>query len=61
MQAPSGRSVIDRCLGAFGLELVQDARELGHLFFIEFELVSEEAKGAAAGRWGEGFSVGDGR
>src|SRR5262249_37821884 len=35
---------IDRRLRALGLELVQDLGELGHLRFVELELVREETK-----------------
>jgi hypothetical protein len=36
-------TVIDRALRALGLQVVQDARELGDLIVAEIELVSEKA------------------
>ena len=38
-------AIVDFGLGSLGLEVIQDARQLGDLLFIEIEIVSQESEG----------------
>src|SRR4029078_7459088 len=41
-----GPAPVDLTLGPLGLELVQDARQLGHLPLVQLQLVGEKTEGA---------------